>query len=237
MLLGSVRLLHVQESFQPRPRSGRGLRMRSWVLVQANNLELQLVKNTGALAADSIFKWSLTMSIDAVVDHVPQWYVVHTNPKQEDRAYSNLRSWGVETMHPKMKARRVNEFTGALSYVTKPLFPRYIFAKFNASKQLAKISFTRGVHHVVSFGGQPTPVEEDVIKIISARIDEKGFVKLGEDLKPGDKVVIKGGPLRDFQGVFERELNDNERISVLLTTISYQGRVVVTRDMLERASG
>lgn len=81
------------------------------------------------------------MSIDAVVDHVPQWYVVHTNPKQEDRAYSNLRSWGVETMHPKMKARRVNEFTGALSYVTKPLFPRYIFAKFNASKQLAKISF------------------------------------------------------------------------------------------------
>ena len=196
-----------------------------------------LVKNTGALAADSISKWSLTMSIEAVVDHVPQWYVVHTNPKQEDRADSNLRCWGVETLHPKMKARRVNEFTGALSYVTKPLFPRYIFAKFNASKQLAKISFTRGVHHVVSFGGQPTPVEEDVIKILSARIDDNGFVKLGENLKPGDRVVIKGGPLRDFQGVFERELNDNERISVLLTTISYQGRVVVSRDMLERASG
>ena len=53
-----------------------------------------LVKNTGALAADSISKWSLTMSYEAV-DHVPQWYVVHTNPKQEDRAYSNLRSWGV----------------------------------------------------------------------------------------------------------------------------------------------
>jgi transcriptional antiterminator RfaH len=162
---------------------------------------------------------------------------VHTNPKQEDRAYSNLRSWGVETLHPKMKTRRVNEFTGALSYVTKPLFPRYIFAKFNASKQLAKISFTRGVHHVVSFGGHPTPVEEDVIQIISARIDDNGFVKLGDDLKPGDKVVIKGGALRNFEGVFERELNDNERISVLLTTISYQGRVVVSRDMLERASG
>jgi transcriptional antiterminator RfaH len=176
------------------------------------------------------------MSIEAV-DHVPQWYVVHTNPKQEDRAYSNLKCWGVETLHPKMKARRVNEFTGAPTYVTKPLFPRYIFAKFNARKQLAKISFTRGVHHVVSFGGQPTPVEEDVIKIISARIDENGFVKLGDDLKPGDKVVIKAGPLRDFQGVFERELNDNERISVLLTTISYQGRVVVRRDLLERASG
>lgn len=169
-------------------------------------------------------------------DHVSQWYVVHTNPKQEDRANSNLRVWGVETLHPKLKARRVNEFTGAITYITNPLFPRYIFAKFNASKQLAKISFTRGVHHVVSFGGQPTSVDEDIIQIISARIDKDGFAKIGEDLKQGDKVVIKAGPLRDFEGIFERELNDHERISVLLDTITYQGRLVINRDLLERAS-
>lgn len=172
-----------------------------------------------------------------VVNHDPQWYVVHTNPKQEDRAHSNLRCWGVETLHPKLKTRRVNEFSGALTYITKPLFPRYLFAKFDARKQLAKISFTRGVHHVVSFGGQPIPVEENIIRIISERIDDNGFVKIGEDLKPGDKVVIKAGPLRDFEGVFERELNDTERISVLLTTISYQGRVVVDKAFLQRASG
>ena len=176
------------------------------------------------------------MSIE-VVAQIPQWYVVHTNPKQEDRADSNLRCWGVETLHPKLKTRRVNEFTGVPTYITKPLFPRYIFARFDARRQLAKISFTRGVHHVVSFGGQPTPVEDEIIEIISARSDPNGFVKVGEDLKQGDKVVIKAGPLRDFEGVFERELNDNERISVLLTTISYQGRVVVKRELLERASG
>lgn len=176
------------------------------------------------------------MSIETVA-HVPQWYVVHTNPKQEDRADSNLRCWGVETLHPKLKTRRVNEFTGVPTYITKPLFPRYLFAKFDARRQLAKISFTRGVHHVVSFGGQATPVEDEIIQIISARIDQNGFVKVGEDLKQGDKVVIKAGPLRDFEGVFERELNDSDRISVLLTTISYQGRVVVNRELLERASG
>jgi transcriptional antiterminator RfaH len=176
------------------------------------------------------------MSIEAV-DHLPQWYVLHTHPKQEDRANSNLRVWGVETLHPKLKTRRVNEFSGAVTYLTKPMFPRYIFAKFDARKQLAKISFTRGVHHVVSFGGQPTWVEDEIIQIMSARIDENGFVRIGDDLKQGDRVVIKAGPLRDFEGVFERELNDSERISVLLTTISYQGRVVVNRDLLERASG
>jgi transcriptional antiterminator RfaH len=203
---------------------------------QLSSLNQQSLKNIGALAATPFNQWSLNMSTEVVAQH-PQWYVVHTNPKQEDRADSNLRVWGVETLHPKFKTRRVNEFTGVPSYITKPLFPRYIFARFDARKQFAKISFTRGVHHVVSFGGQPTPVEEEIIQIISARIDPNGFVEVGDKLKQGDKVVIKGGPLRDFEGVFERELNDNERISVLLTTISYQGRVVVKRELLERASG
>jgi len=234
-LLGAVRLPH--GSLKSLPTALIGC---SWEGSNERRSQPYLIssilKNAGPQAADSISKWSLTMSIEAV-DHLPQWYVVHTNPKQEDRADSNLRCWGVETLHPKLKTRRVNEFTGALTYLTKPLFPRYIFAKFNARKQLAKISFTRGVHHVVSFGGQPTPVEDEIIEIISARIDENGFVKIGDELKQGDKVVIKAGPLRDFEGVFERELNDNERISVLLTTISYQGRVVVSRDLLERASG
>jgi transcriptional antiterminator RfaH len=176
------------------------------------------------------------MSIEAVED-VTQWYVVHTNPKQEDRADCNLRAWGIETLNPKLKTHRFNTFTGAPIYITRSLFPRYIFAKFNVHKQLGKIAFTRGVHHVVSFGGQPISVDEDIIQTVIARIDKNGFVKIGEELKQGDKVVIKAGPMRDFQGIFERQLKDNDRISILLTTISYQGRVVISRDLLERVSG
>ena len=176
------------------------------------------------------------MSIEAV-DDVSQWHVIFTNPKQEDRADSNLRAWGVETLHPKLRTHRLNTFTGAPTYITKPLFPRYLFAKFNVGKQLAKISFTRGVHHVVSFGGQPVSVDEEIIQTVNSRIDKSGFVKMDEELKEGDKVVIKAGPLRDFQGIFERQLKDNDRISILLTTISYQGRLVISRDLLERVSG
>ena len=36
------------------------------------------------------------MSIETVVED-GQWYVVHTNPKQEERANSNLIAWGVES--------------------------------------------------------------------------------------------------------------------------------------------
>jgi transcriptional antiterminator RfaH len=163
-----------------------------------------------------------------------RWYVVYTNPKQEERASDNLRSWGVETLHAKLKTRRFNEFTGAPSLVSKPLFPRYVFAKFNARRQLGKICFTRGVNNVVSFGGQPASVDDSIIEILNDRIDQNGFVKRAEELKQGDRVIVKAGPLRDFVGVFERELKDSERISVLLTTISYQGRLVVSRDLIEK---
>lgn len=174
------------------------------------------------------------MSIEAL-DNISQWYVLHTHLKQEGRADNNLRLWNVETLYPKLRSHRVNEFTGKVTYITKPLFPRYIFAKFNASKQLSKISFTRGVHNVVSFGGLPTPVDEEIIQIIRTRMDQNGFVKIGEDLKQGDKVVIKAGPLRDFEGIFEEELKDNERISVLLDTINYQCRMVISKDLIEKA--
>ncbi|HEX7332887.1 MAG TPA: transcription termination/antitermination NusG family protein [Pyrinomonadaceae bacterium] len=173
------------------------------------------------------------MGIELLADS-PQWYVVHTNPKQEERVNANLRAWGVETVNAKLRTRRYNEFTGAPSILTKPLFPRYVFAKFNACKQLAKICFTRGVHNVVSFGGQPALVDESVIQIVTDRIDKDGYVKTGDNLNRGDKVIIRAGPLRDFIGVFEQELKDSERISVLLTTINYQGRAVVSRDLLEK---
>src|SRR5262245_34582992 len=75
-----------------------------------------------------------------------RWYVVHTNAKQEDRAANNLRAWQVETFSPRMKERRYNQFTNEPILMTRPLFPRYIFARFEADQLLHKVSNTRGVH-------------------------------------------------------------------------------------------
>lgn len=170
------------------------------------------------------------------INATARWYAVHTNPKQEERASSNLRAWGVETLHPKIRSRRRNQFSGVASSITQPLFPRYIFARFNAKKLITKIWFTRGVHCVVSFGGTPASIDEEIIQTIQSRIGEDGLVKMDTSLKRGDKVVIKEGPLRNFTGSFERELKDSERVMLLLTTVSYQGRAVVGRDLIERVS-
>ena len=148
-----------------------------------------------------------------------------------------MKAWGVETVHAKLRARRYNEFTGAPTYITQPLFPRYIFAKFNAREQLPKVRFTRGIQNVVCFGENPATVAEDIIDIIRARIDENGFVKTNNELKPGDKVVICAGPLRNLIGIFEREIKGSDRITILLTAVGYQGHLMVDRDLVKRAAG
>jgi transcription antitermination factor NusG len=80
-------------------------------------------------------------------------------------------------------------------------------------------------------------VDQEIIDIIRARIDEHGFVKADDELKPGDKVAISAGPLRNLIGVFEREIKGSDRITILLTAIEYQGRLVVNRAMVKRAAG
>jgi transcriptional antiterminator RfaH len=170
------------------------------------------------------------------LNETPQWYVVHTHPKQEERAEGNLKAWGVKTFYPKFREPRYNQFTGARTYLIKSLFPKYFFAWFSASEMLHKVCFTRGVHNVVSFGNGPMPVGDEIITIIQSRIDADGFVQLEDEIKIGDRVTIKDGPLRSLIGVFDREIKNSDRVMILLTTLSYQGCVLIEKDRVVKTA-
>jgi transcriptional antiterminator RfaH len=150
------------------------------------------------------------------------WYALHTKPRQEMRAYLNLGAWGVEAFVPWVEAR-------ARSSNPAPMFPGYIFARFDIGCFLHHILFTRGVSHVVSFGGIPAIVEEDVIATIRSRTDQHGVARAVPNLKPGDSVMVQAGPLRNLVGIFEKELPDNERIEILLATIAYSARIRISK--------
>jgi transcription elongation factor/antiterminator RfaH len=173
----------------------------------------------------------------AIIEDVARWYVIHTHPKQEDRAGSNLKVLGMPVLSPKTRERRYNQFVNAPTYVTKPLFPRYIFAQFKINDLYHKVRFTRGVYSVVSFGEGPTQIDEEIIALIQSNIrEEDGFVRIDEDVKPGDRVIVKDGPLKNFAGIFELEMKDTDRIRILLETVSYQAHVEIERDMVKKAS-
>ena len=150
------------------------------------------------------------------------WYAIRTKPRQEERAVQNLTSWGITTLAPRLK--RTNGQRD--SY----LFPGYIFARLEGSRMLHDIHFTRGVAYVVSFGGIPATISAELIDEIYARIDENGVVIHNTiTLNPGDHVVIRSGFLRNFVGVFERDLSGNERVQILLRTVSFSAHVEISR--------
>jgi transcriptional antiterminator RfaH len=162
------------------------------------------------------------------------WYVIHTQPKQEDRACSNLKVLGVSIFNPKIKELRYNQFSIVPTYITKSLFPRYIFARFKINDLYHKVRFTRGIYRVVGFGDKPTPISEEVITLIQSNITEDGFVKIDGGIKPGDRVMVKDGPLKNFAGIFEREMKATDRVRILLETVNYQAHIEIERDMIKR---
>ncbi len=162
------------------------------------------------------------------------WYVVKTQPKQELRAEINLTAWKINTFYPKISERCINPFTGLMSYVIKPLFSRYIFAQFDLNASYRRVCFTRGVHSLVNFGSGPVTVDEEIIRLIQSRVGEDGLVKLDNELNPGDQVMIDSGPLRDMVGVFQHDIKGTDRVAILLTAISYQGRVIIEKDLVRK---
>jgi transcriptional antiterminator RfaH len=162
------------------------------------------------------------------------WYVVHTHRMQEERVNNNLDTLGIETLVPRYIKRRYNNYTGEITHVIKPFFPNYVFAQFDVSELFHKVRLTRGVHSIVCYGATPALVDDCIITTIRSRIGEDGYVKIGENLKPGDEVIIEDGLLKDFRGIFERETSDVDRVMILLQTVSYQAHLVIEREVLKK---
>jgi transcription antitermination factor NusG len=97
---------------------------------------------------------------------------LYTKPHAEEWVEVNLRRQGYTTLLPRVQGRS--------GY--RPLFPRYIFAGFEADRSVREMRSTRGVSYVVQCGEQPARVPADVIAEIEGRMDAWGVVVV--DAKP-----------------------------------------------------
>lgn len=163
-----------------------------------------------------------------------QWYVLRTKAKQEVRAELNLRGWGVEVLAPKVREPRYRRSSHGVTYSVAPLFPCYLFARFDAAVLLAKVRLTRGVRSVIGFGEYATPVDDSIVTLIRSRIRDDGFVRI-EEPKPGDAVRIVDGPLRALMGIFERR-RGRDRAVILLEIVGAQAHVDIAMASLRKAA-
>jgi transcriptional antiterminator RfaH len=117
------------------------------------------------------------------------------------------------------------------------LFPTYMFARFNLERDYGRLRYTRGVRQIVHFGEEPAAVPQWMIDELKDRC-ANGPIKLASrQLIPGERVVVIDGPLRDFEGVFERDLSGPERVAILLSVMGAGARAVLPARMITRVAG
>jgi len=162
------------------------------------------------------------------------WYVIQTKPKKETEAESYLLTRGVEAFNPLMETFALR--SGRTSKELKPLFPGYIFGKFDLDENYPLVRWARGVKKVLSFGGYPTPISEEAVEIIKERADTQGVVRLKHHFEADDVIRIKGGPLKDLLGIFERWISDSERVRILLNLMGYQPAIEIHYSMIEKVA-
>lgn len=162
------------------------------------------------------------------------WYVLQTKPKKEEEAVSYLSLNGLEVFYPLMEA--FISRNGRMCKELRPLFPGYIFGKFDVDQNYPLVRWARGVKKIVGFGGYPTPISEEVVSVIKERTDPQGIFRVKHHFEPNDVVRIKTGPMKDLLGIFERGLSDRERVWILLRLIGYQPAVEIHCSMLEKVA-
>ena len=162
------------------------------------------------------------------------WYVIQTKPKKEGEATSYLSTKGVEIFSPLMET--FSPRNGRVKKEFKPLFPSYIFGKFDLEQNYPLVRWGRGVKKILGFGGYPISVSEEVIEIIKGRTDSDGVVRKKYHFEANDVIRIKSGPLRDLLGIFEQWVSDSERVKILLNMIGYQPSVELHYSMIEKVA-
>ena len=154
-----------------------------------------------------------------------QWYVVNTKPHCETFAQANLQRLGVEVFLPMIREQKA--IRSHRHEALAPLFPGYLFARFEITSQFRAVSYARGVRQIVSFGAGPSIVDEAIIDSIREQAMD-GVVEVSEkDFAPGQVVRIHEGRLFGLEAIFEKKMSGTHRAVVLLKAISYQARVIL----------
>ncbi len=158
------------------------------------------------------------------------WYLVHSMPHQESMAVLNLQWLGVEAFCPQLRQFKI--IHRRKEPVISPLFPGYLFSKFDQDTKFCRVNYAPGVGNVVTFGLIPALVDEEIIASIKARI-QNGYVhRQSSSFKIWQGARIYNGPFPGVEAVFQKNLSGSQRVALLLKTLSYQARVIVNREQV-----
>jgi transcription antitermination factor NusG len=158
------------------------------------------------------------------MDTAIPWFTLQTRPRHEKQVEHLLTHKGYECCLPMYRQKR--RWSDRVIEVELPLFPMYIFCRFNRSA-LGKAISTPGVTRIVGFGGQPAEVEVKEIEALRL-LDQSGLLREPWVYIPnGTLVQVESGPLAGAQGIFS---SGEDKRSLVISVTLLQRSVAVQLD-------
>jgi transcription antitermination factor NusG len=152
------------------------------------------------------------------------WFAVRVKSRFEVAVSKALRSRGFEEFLPTFTARR--QWSDRIRVSQKPLFPGYLFCRFEPANRAAVLAIP-GVVLLVGQGKTPLPIDAREIESIRLAVTSGLRVEPWSRLQIGNTVRIERGPLSGVQGVLLRFKGANH---LILTVQLLQRGVAVELD-------
>ena len=170
-------------------------------------------------------------NIHAVNGLLP-WFAVRVREKFRDNAEQMLRAQDVEFFSPMTTERR--QWSDRQKTVTVPLFPGYLFCRFDPERQLT-ILRTLGVIDIVRRGARLAEVDPVELKAVERALGIDKHVESLPRLIEGQPVRVILGPLRGVTGVLVEQKNE-WKLLLAVTMMNRSVAVAIDRAQVEAIS-
>ena len=127
-----------------------------------------------------------------------KWYPVYTYPKAEKKAHQALSNKGIETYLP--LRRQLKQWSDRKKWIDEPFIKSYLFVRITQQEQ-TEVLMTKGITRFIYFGGKVTSMPDkqlEDLKLLMASAVELEVTE--ENLLPGEKIILKAGPLKGMVG-------------------------------------
>jgi len=126
------------------------------------------------------------------------WYALQVRTRYEKAVAGYLTGLDYEWFLPVCKDRKL--WSDRIKQVESPLFPGYLFCRFDVQKRLPILKIP-GVVQIVGYNRQPISVDESEIAAIQTLVASGVPNQPCSFVEIGDRVRIESGPLRGLQGI------------------------------------
>ncbi|HWE53633.1 MAG TPA: UpxY family transcription antiterminator [Bryobacteraceae bacterium] len=132
------------------------------------------------------------------------WYAVHVKTNFEKVAATILEGKGLEIYLPSY--RKPKRWSDRVKAVDCPLFPGYVFCRFDVNNRLPILT-TTGVMSIVGAGRVPATISDDELRSVRLIVESGLAATPWPFLRVGQQIVIRKGPLSGMEGILLAQKN------------------------------